>query len=176
MKQTLHRLFCLLLCAVMVVGMIPAAASAAQNEPETFEEETLEGYQVTHAEDGTVHYTPTTVTRQKAVPAPVQESKTLGFSAQKAIEQEDWGDYTFETFEELKELCAQTYDEHVNFTYVGGGTLIISENLTLPTHTSLNFWSDKYSLVVSKGKTLTISNMAFRASCTSSSRDSDFCS
>ena len=39
MKQTLHRLFCLLLCAVMVVGMIPAAASAAQNEPETFEEE-----------------------------------------------------------------------------------------------------------------------------------------
>ena len=43
MKQFLHRMFCLLLCAVMVVGMLPATGFAAQSDkqPTEYEETTV---------------------------------------------------------------------------------------------------------------------------------------
>jgi len=59
MKRTALRLICLLLCAVMVMGMIPAAAAAAQNKTAPAEGQ-AEGFIFKLSDDGTPYYEPAT--------------------------------------------------------------------------------------------------------------------
>ena len=47
----------------------------------------------------------------------------------------DWENRTFSSFEELKELCAKTYDTKTYFYYHGTEDLVISQDLTLPDNT-----------------------------------------
>ena len=55
-------------------------------------------------------------------------------------------EFTFSTFEELKELVLETDEEWVNAYYIGSGDLVISEDLTFAD----NFYLYADKLVVSK--------------------------
>ena len=161
MKQTLHRLFCLLLCAVMVVGMVPATASAAQNskQPAEYEEASvtteIDAVKVSVGKNGTYGYTPTTILKEQSVIVPKEEKAAVknSFPAKNTIVPSEWGYYTFETFEDLKELAAGTYEDWTSAIYEGTGDLVISESLTLPRYLDLSVENGE-DLVISAGATL----------------------
>ena len=161
MKKTLRRLFCLLLCAVTVVGLLPAAAFAAQTGKETAEyEETtvtteMDGYLVDVAENGIQKYTPTTFQKQQTVLAPVTEEEN-SFAAKKAITEYDWS-IDFTTFADLQELAARTYSEWTYVYYEGDEALEITDSLTLPHNLDLYISNDQ-DLIIPAGVTLTVTS------------------
>lgn len=163
MKNTANRLFCLLLCAVMVMGMFPAAASAAQNgkRPVEYEETTVttehEGYMVNVGKDGTHTYIPTTFEKEHTVIAPAKEDAGTSFPVKKAITESEWGGTYFETFEDLKELASRSYADWTSVHYRGDGDLVISESLTLPNYLEV-YITNGEDLVIPAGVTLTTGN------------------
>ena len=100
MKKQMVRVLALILCAVMILGMIPMIAHAEEIQPRTITEE--------------------------------------------------YGNYYFETFEELKELAATTTCDYADFCYQGEGELVIAEDLTLPEE----FWLRAESILVAENVTL----------------------
>ena len=85
MNKRIVRILALVLCAVMVLGMIPMIVNASEIQP-------------------------------------------------RKVSQNQYGEYTFETFEDLKELAAGTYMGWTAASYVGEGALVIEESLTLPSN------------------------------------------
>ncbi len=148
MKNILNRLFCLALCAVLCLGMIPGVGAAAASQTET-------AYVWGGIDDGYPVYYSQPVTIQvedTAAAAPV----TASVPAMNAITETDGGNFSFTTFADLKALAARTYDSYTYLDYEGDTDLVISEDLTLPDNIALNVQSDK-TLVISKGVTLTTS-------------------
>ena len=162
MQKTLHRLFCLLLCAVMVVGMFPATAFAAQNDKAAaeYKETTVtteeEGYMVTVGENGQRTYTPTTFEKKHTVSVPAQNEGKLSFPAKDAITATEWGTIEFTTFEDLKELATRTYPEWTSVQYRGDEDLVISESLTLPKYLDLYLYDA--DLIIPEGVTLNVTS------------------
>lgn len=72
-----------------------------------------------------------------------------------SIGEDEDGDLTFETFEDLKELASRTYEESITASYLGSGSLVIEEDLTLPEN--LEVFVDGHTVVVPEGVTLTAS-------------------
>ena len=97
MRKKMVRILALILCAVMILGMIPMIVNAEEIQPK----------QIT------------------------QHRK----------------DYSFTTFEDLKELAAGTYSESVTFEYTGEGELVIDEDLILPAETTLDSWENGVRIV-----------------------------
>ncbi len=140
MKQIFKRLFCLVLCAVLAAGMLPATAATAQ-------------------ETKAAAYTWAGVYDDKPVyfyaPIPA-EPLTAQKSAKNTIGTDEWGFPTFTTFAELKSFCKEDSEEYIHLTYAGTGDLVISENLTIPENMSLGVQGDDVCLIVEKGITLKV--------------------
>ena len=161
MKQSLYRLFCLLLCAVMVVGMIPATASAAGKDkyPTEYEETIvttqIDGYEVSIGEDGIYTCTPTTIEKERSVIVPKSDDAKNSFSAKNAITEYEPDEIHFETFEDLKKLASRTYEEWTYVCYEGTEDLVISESLTLPNNMDL-YIENGEDLIIPAGVTLNV--------------------
>ncbi len=152
MKHTLNRLFCLFLCAVMVLGMVPAVTASA--ETTTVEREVdiqrFGGYK-----DGNPVFYNDTATITREIPAePIRKgSAATADSAKKAITENEYGSIYFTTFADLKKLAERTFSEWTSVYYEGEGDLVISENLTLPDNMALKV--DDAAVIINKGVTLT---------------------
>ena len=123
MKRIELRLLCLMLCAAMLLPLIPAEAGAKA---------------------------PVSVTKEKPEAAVTEEADEL----EEITDQGSNGyqhTYSFQTFEDLKTLCAKTYMEETRFHLPPTGKpLIITENLTLPANVSVRIEGE---LQIAKGVT-----------------------
>lgn len=147
MKSTLTRLLALVLCAVMLLGMLPAVSALAAEKVTTEESTRI----VEHVAGDRVYYTYETVTEEKVVPeAPAEPVRQV---MPRTIITNECGEIGFETYEDLKELAAGTYTEWTPVYYNGTEDLVITEDLTLPS----NFYLYAYNtnVVVPEGITLT---------------------
>lgn len=70
---------------------------------------------------------------------------------------DEYGDIRFTTFEDLKKLCSQTYDEYtyISYPYNDGPTIVIEEDITIPDN--LEIYCLYVTFVVPKGVTVTVS-------------------
>ena len=152
MKNLFFRLTSLLLCAVMVFAMLPAAAMPAEAA------EVKTGLRWVGHENGLSQFKEVKVSDYKATDVPVADVDSAAPapapSADKAIEQ--YGNYyRFSNFAELKELASRTYSECVNLEYEGSEDLVISQNLTLPENAVLLCRQGK-KLIVNSGVTFSV--------------------
>ncbi len=158
MKQLLHRTLCLFLCAVLTMGMIPAMTASAE---ENTAEQEVEGYLWT-GEHTDNPYVPSTFTIAREISPGVEPPVRTERAAAKApanysITENGFAGYpTFTTFEDLKELASREYEaeEYETVYYKGEGSLVISEDLTLPENMCLTVWGNR-TMVVEQGVTLT---------------------
>ena len=120
----------LLLCAAMLLPLIPAEA-AAKAPVSTYEKE------------------PVAAVKEEPEAAVKEEAGQL----EKITSFETY--YTFETFEDLKKLCAEDYSSRVSAYYKGSNSVLtISENLTIPQN--LHIYVDgKVLILIPKGVTVT---------------------
>ena len=130
MKKTLKRVLALILCAAMLLPLIPAA-TAVTAEAKGLSKSTLPPYvkEAPAVKENKAVFKPNAATAAakarpvRAIDGPYENGPTV--------------DYNFETFEDLKTLAAGTYSTPTGFSYVGEETLTISEDLTLPENTYL---------------------------------------
>lgn len=154
MKMKLSRLLSILLCAVMVLGMMPSMTVHGA-EPKTIEVKTY-----THrgeSEDGWNFYT--VKTEEKTVEEPEDELALSARSSPKTVKtivKDQYGDITFETFEDLKYLAGQHYNEYTTVVYVGPWDFVISEDLTIPENVELYFFD--CAVTVAEGVTFTLAD------------------
>ena len=129
MKQTVKRLLALVLCAAMLLPLIPAA-TAVTAEAKGLSKSQLPPYvkEAPAAKKNAAVFTPNAATiRAKSRPV-----RDIGGGDNNG----NFTTYTFETFEDLKTLAAGTYGVPTDFTYIGSDSVFtISENLTLPDNT-----------------------------------------
>ena len=149
MQRKLVRILALILCAVMLLGMIPAFASAAEAEEDTVEVTKVDLMNV----DGQTQPVYSTYTKNPDEPIFVEEEPVSAFPAANSITQSGTY-YYFETFQELQELAAGSDGSQIYAYYQGSGSLVISEDLTLPENMDLQIAEGK-KLIVSKGVTFT---------------------
>lgn len=71
--------------------------------------------------------------------------------------QDEYGDYRYTTFEDLKVLCSRTFDEYTYASYPtnDGPTIVIKESITIPDNLELD--GQYVTFVVPKGVTVTVS-------------------
>ena len=161
------RVLALVLCAVMLLGivaMIPVQAA----EPEA----TQKTVQIVEQDENGQFYTVDKVVTVAAETAAevanetVEETSVVHKRPTKRSEpitagtfsHRESGEYPFETFEELKNLAADTYDGYSCFYYTGTDAFLIPESLTLPENVALYFFGVR--LMISSGATLTLSGEA----------------
>ena len=148
MKKTLKCLLALMLCAAMLLPLIPAAM-AVTTETVGLPKSTLPPYvkEAPAVKENPEIFKPNAATAA----AKVRSARAIGGGEDNGY----YTTYTFESFEDLKELASRTYDSQTRFEYAGTeSVLTISENLTLPEKTS--FWISAKILVPS-GVTFTVS-------------------
>ena len=163
MSKKCSKLICVLLCSVMLCSILPAVQFTSSAK-------TVDRITYVGEFDGNKAYTVSQVEveEEPEVSYNVKEAKAK-FEAAKARSQKvtrsngvataalgtnDWGDITFETFADLKQLASATYDEWTSAYYAGSAEIFtISENITLPENLELFFHDD--SVTVPKGVTVT---------------------
>ncbi|MBO5129241.1 MAG: dockerin type I repeat-containing protein [Oscillospiraceae bacterium] len=153
----MKKMISLLLCAVMVLGMLPmlpVSAATVKTEREVLVASTDENSQS--------HGAWTTVTEEHEVPerpavpaTPVQ---------QRSVSVNEYGEYSFETFEDLKELASSTYAEWTPAWYGGTEDLVISEDLVIPEN--LDVYAENVTVIVPENVSLTIDGYLAAASIT----------
>ncbi len=75
-----------------------------------------------------------------------------------SIGEDEVGNLTFETFEDLKELASRTYDEYTQAYYEGYDTLEIKEDINIPQNLAIDCLSA--TVVVSQNVTFTASELS----------------
>ena len=153
----MKKMISLLLCAVLVLGMLPmlpVSAATVKTEREVLVAST--------DENGQSHGAWTTVTEEHEVPerpavpaTPVQ---------QRSVSVNEYGEYSFETFEDLKELASSTYAEWTPAWYGGTEDLVISEDLVIPEN--LDVYAENVTVIVPENVSLTIDGYLAAASIT----------
>ena len=158
MNRTLVRILTLVLCAVMLLGLIPALALAAETE-ETVEVNKVDLMTI----DGQIRPVYSTYTKELNEPIFVEEEEPVfRFPAANAITNNTGSStYYFETFQDLKDLAAQSNGQQINAVYEGTGDLVISEDLTLPENMDLLIF-DGSKVVINKGITFTTNYISVR--------------
>ncbi len=72
-----------------------------------------------------------------------------------SLEENDYGQYYFDTFADLQELASMSFSERTNAYYRGTEALVIEKNLTLPNNLSISFCNDNSQLIVPAGVSFT---------------------
>jgi len=71
------------------------------------------------------------------------------------ITEDEYGITCFETFADLKKLCAKSYTEWTKIKYNGtSASFVISQNLTIPENLSLDFTNTGTTVTINKGITV----------------------
>ena len=156
MKQKFSRLLCLVLCAFMVPGLLPAMA--VSGEAQSIDASNYE--YLGESEDGWTFYTVDTESPAENTSGTELTISTGGsHKTVKTIIKDEQGDITFTTFEDLKYLAGQSHSAGTQAVYTGTGDFVISEDLTIPKNLELYFYD--HAVTVPEGITFTLKGSAY---------------
>ena len=156
MKKSLSRLLCLLLCAALLLPLIPTA-TAITADAKGMRKDPL----AAQIKEGPAIKKPKAVFTPNAamIRAKAPSVRAIGGGENNGY----YTEYTFETFKDLKELASKTYDSRTVFRYQGSSSVFtISENLVLPANTQFHVYT---KIVIPAGVTFTTTQFDYGSSC-----------